>query len=337
MVFLPVFSLHAAVRLFGLVLLIPLVPAAALAERPKIKPHHKVPKDWRKFVAAKNSGIPYSRPAASSFTLINHGAYAGNSSTSYSGGAIFTIANLVVGGATLVDSIAVGDALAGNVVKTGVGSVQLSGNGTNTYTGTTTVSAGGTLLLTPSNLGIGTGNTGNLVLGGNVTQNTNAALFTMNNALTVNSWAMFPTNFVISQGTKITLGGGSFKLPAALVAAINAGQLTLADAAGTVAVEVDPVTSEQTFVVNGVNIPWPDATHPLRLVAASKIGSTPASPTLLAQTGLEDHVLTAIAPAELTALRAASGFTGISPVPEPSSALLFLVGAGLFSQRRRRG
>ncbi len=298
-------------RAFAVAILFLLVVPAAMANRPKVKSHHKVPPDWRKFVAARVAGVPYSRPTASGTVNLSINA----SSTYYTGS--------VSSGASLSSVSFYNDPAAYAVAgfaKTGPGTMVL--NAVNTYSATNPIVAGGTLNL--SNPLTTTTSVGNLVVNGNAIQNplsssaTLGGIFTVGTAATLNGGG----SFVLSEGTKLTIAGGSRSLPASLVAAINGGQLTLANGGGTVSIEVDPLTSEQSFVVNGLKIPWPDAGNPLSLVKAS--------------TPLAGSASLLIAPSESLAPDALSALGGPAPVPEPSSSLLVLLGASLLAQRRRR-
>ena len=317
---LPVVPSPALIRRFvAVAILFLLVVPAAMANRPKVKPHHKVPPDWRKFVAASVAGVPYSRPASSgTVTLRIYGSpiYSTGASNTYSTGSVSS-------GASLSSVSFYNDAAAyavSDFAKSGAGTLMV--NAANTYSPTNPVGGAGALNL--SNPSTTTTAAGNLVVNGSAIPNSLSSstilggILAVGNAATLNGGG----SFVLSEGTRLTIAGGSRNLPSSLVAAINGGQLTLADAGGTVSIEVDPLTTEQSFIVNGLKIPWPDAGNPLRLVKAS--------------TPLAGSASSWISPSESLAPNALSALGGPAPVPEPSSSLLVLLGGSLLAQRRRR-
>lgn len=307
----------------ALALCVLLAPSLGMANRPKVKPHHKVPKDWRKFVAAKISGVPYKRPASGAVTYatISYASSYGASTMAlnFSGGAA---AEYVRSAATTYNyssgSVSFGSSLTINNFSGDV-TDRLSESFSLTKTGTGTLLVGGSKFVPTTGVTAGT-----LTLSGSTSLTGSASGRTLLSSGTAAQ--LSGSNFVLGNGTTLTFSGGTQNLPASLVAAINDGRLTLAGGAGTVSVEIDPVTNQQTFVVNGQAIPWPSAGSPLTLVNPAAIVATQAPLTLAPS-----------APFESAAFSADSGLGGVMPVPEPSSALLVLLGAGFLTQRRRRG
>lgn len=221
--------------------LVLLVPVGAMAERPKIKPHHKVPVKWKKIVAAKRVVAVDTGGASTTFSLTSFGAL---------------------------------NAAGFGLVKTGVGTMNLSGSPGLTTGGT--LIAAGTLNLGTSGFAANNSYGGSIIVNGNAIQ------------------AVVPN---VTLGTNTILGtvlsGGNTG-----TATLDA---TLINPTGVVGLSPN-VTSGLLTVIDGGNVSG---------VTAS-----------LVKTG-----------AGTLALSSGSGF---SPAPEPSSALLVLLGAGILSQRRRR-
>jgi hypothetical protein len=291
----------------------------SLADRPVIRPHHQIPAKWKRIIAARAA----AERAEANQSSGGSGMYLGGTTTSMSLGGTLSLSNygsgataVINGGNLVVNSsasltLATGVPTAAGFVKTGVGSLALGGTLT-LGTGSAAANAVNSAFLQAG------ASTANLTLTGTA------------NSIPV----MMSARLVLS-------GGGSLASSASFASFINGRSFTVAGGAGIVAVVADPLTGLNRLVVNGETLPWPDAAHPLTLVPAANTVTNPTIVTnqssrisggssLVLATGTVSPVAT-----ESIQVSAPEAPEAPAPVPEPSSALLALLGAGVLSQRRR--
>ena len=360
---LPHSRLNSAMRPVAVALLILLLPAAALANRPRVRPHHHVPPNWRKIVAAHRLTV-----AATSYSGSSSVSDGASFNFQISGASINSVASVSTNTQVSGGTLALANHLAGDLVKTGVGTLTLASS--TAYSGNTTINAG-TLSLTHASLAntaavsLATGATLNLNFTGTDTVNQlriDGIVQSPGTWGSLTSDATYRTALITGTGILNVVGDGSTN-----AATVNGGTLTLAGGTATTTVGSQTLNLNNAFVTNGggtLTVTGTDPatgiidnvtnttliTNPVTTGAVLVInGGTIANPTLVSNqvftdpTGsgliIDAGVLSAsalLAPAEIAAPSAAETGGGPAPVPEPSSVLLALLGAGILAQRRGR-
>ncbi|MGB8167157.1 MAG: autotransporter-associated beta strand repeat-containing protein [Chthoniobacteraceae bacterium] len=284
-------------------------------------------------------------------TYLDYGSYSGASETSYSGSislgasmssatSYYNAANHAVADVTATQSV-------GDLVKSGAGTLTLGTNAT--YAGSTIVNTGTLALTSPvlpdaGTLSLATGAMLNLNFLGSDTVNqlringvaqapgtwgsltsdaTNkTALITgtgILNVLSIDGMVLGNSGTIGTVGTTLTTGAGSTSSGGTTASGSTSGT-TVGSLAG-----IDPL------VING-GVVLASGTTTL-LANPISVGNTAS---VLTVTNGTLNRATLFVPTEGSNANASQALGGPAPVPEPSSAILALVGAAMLSLRRRR-
>ncbi len=325
---LPVLRLKSATRSVAVALLL-FIPAAAMADRPRVRPHHKVPAKVKRIIAARAA----AERAATGSTTVNHlaggsGMYLGGTTTTAVRFSINAIETLTAVSATVTFGSTF--ALSADLVKSGAGTLTL--NSAASFTGNTTLNAG-TLSLTTSLLP----DAGALSLATGATLNLNFAGTDTINQLRIDGVVQNPGTWgsLISSATNRTAlitGTGILNVTGDGGTTINTGALTLngnnlsVSNAGTLNLNGNTATTSSAGIATLTNA----------TIITTPTGTGSTAGTLTINSGTLSAAALSM-PAEEIGTSEPRGAGGAAPVPEPSSALLALLGAGLLSARRRRG
>ena len=288
--------------------LMALLPASALANRVHVRPHHTPPANWRKIVASTIRTVSYTGDSSS---------YSSSSSASFSAGTLSLSGGFVTAGAG-TSLLTANSGYAGSTVVEG-GTLTFNPSllgSNNTSTGVATVGAG-TLILNPGNLGWGGSNTGIATGFGTITIASAATLNVGNGVLTVTTGNL-PDSATLSLGASGTMNlnfTGSDTIGQLVINGVTEPAGTWGSLASDAANKTDRITGTGTLIVTGP--------------------ATTTAPAAAIIADISNPIASSLTPAPTVASGAAEA--PAAPVPEPSSALLVLLGAGLVSQVRRRG